>query len=389
MVDYPILALEGGIVYTETNKSGYMAAVRHVGMHPLHLLIPLLLALCLLWSRAAGAQDAAPPTLPAAEAPVLPPAPVAAKEKDVLFEYDQPSDELDFDLPPLPGLEQTKTPAPAPATADALPAPDRFFSDAPVLEEEEPEAAPAATPKPAEMTPQKKPKFVRRAPPAPPYNFKTVKLPSTIYRKAYNEENRHLPVAYYTEDVARNIVATSQRGQTGALRALRRVGVSVNQEAENGDSVVATSTRAGRLETVHWLLIHGAAVDRPDAAGLAPLHYAAYRGDPRMVELLVAYGADVNSNDARGVTPLMYAARRGGADAVEKLIELGANPELRNSWGESAADLAARSGDKATLSVLERAGWTEEDWSWSQGAGTPEAKMEAPSEAAPSPLAMR
>ena len=41
--------------------------------------------------------------------------------------------------------------------------------------------------------------------------------------------------------------------------------------------------------------------------GMAPLHYAADRGNAEILDILITYGADANSQDNEGQTPLMLA----------------------------------------------------------------------------------
>jgi ankyrin repeat protein len=59
------------------------------------------------------------------------------------------------------------------------------------------------------------------------------------------------------------------------------------------------------------LLEGGADPNAADRNLATPLHYAAYKGHPDVVELLIRHKADVNARDARGNTPLHYAAGRG------------------------------------------------------------------------------
>ena len=56
-----------------------------------------------------------------------------------------------------------------------------------------------------------------------------------------------------------------------------------------------------------------------DGSGRTPLHIAADRGQPPMVELLLAHGANRNAKDNRGRTPLDLAEERGHEDVVARL----------------------------------------------------------------------
>ena len=49
----------------------------------------------------------------------------------------------------------------------------------------------------------------------------------------------------------------------------------------------------------------------PGFNGQQPLHKAALRGDPVLLEILLQYGADVNARTAFQETPLHFACKRG------------------------------------------------------------------------------
>lgn len=249
-----------------------------------------------------------------------------AQQNEPIFSYESPSDEMDFDLPPTPDL---KSEAPPPPSEDPLNQVDRFFSDAPVLDEpEEPKAA-VEEKKPEDIKEEKPKKVVRRAPPKPPYNFKTVVLPGTIYRKEYTPENRHLPVARYTSDMEQGVVGASIRGHIGSMRALKNIGTPMEVAADSGEPVITVAARMGDVNTVHWLLIQGVSADTASSGGLTALHYAAYRGSPEMVELLLSYGANANQTDEQGSTPMTYAMLSGNPYTVDVLRDFGAHEEAQ------------------------------------------------------------
>lgn len=265
-----------------------------------------------------------------------------AQEPDLIYSYDSPSDEMDFDMPATPDLPQVAPPAPS----DPLKEVDRFFSDAPVLDVPEEPKEPTEEVKAEEKKEPPKKKLVRRMPAKPPYNFKTVILPGTIYKKHYNADNRHLPVARYTSDMEHGMLASASRSKIGSMRALKNMGTPVNLRAENGEPIVALAARRGDLNTVRWLLIHGADSGDMSQDGLTALHYAAFRGHADMVELLLSYGADVNLADTRGVTPLTYGVRSGSLQTVDRMMEFGA------SYDPQAVDLATRAGNQAMVEAL-------------------------------------
>ena len=79
-----------------------------------------------------------------------------------------------------------------------------------------------------------------------------------------------------------------------------------------------------------------AEIDRGDAYGLTPLHWAVRRGDLKTARLLLQEGADPNinirlSNGTCAASTLHFAARRGNMDCVDSLLKYGANACIRDS----------------------------------------------------------
>ena len=73
-----------------------------------------------------------------------------------------------------------------------------------------------------------------------------------------------------------------------------------------------TATGQADLQTVQELLRGGADVDQGDSwTGWSPLHAAAERGDPGLVEILVEHGARLDTLTDTGYTPLHLAASGG------------------------------------------------------------------------------
>ena len=71
----------------------------------------------------------------------------------------------------------------------------------------------------------------------------------------------------------------------------------------------------GKYEIARLLIAHGAGVNaeggQARGAGESALGYAAFFGDPRLVELYLAHGADPNRAGSTGITPVDAAAREG------------------------------------------------------------------------------
>jgi ankyrin repeat protein len=105
--------------------------------------------------------------------------------------------------------------------------------------------------------------------------------------------------------------------------------------------------------TIAVLVDRGAAVDAGDGDGITPLHVAARRGDPRIVEILAVSGAGVQ--DQAGNRPVDYAAYFGKADAFRLLWKPDAARRLNRS-GQSLLHHAAHGGNVDILGTVLDAG---------------------------------
>jgi ankyrin repeat protein len=122
----------------------------------------------------------------------------------------------------------------------------------------------------------------------------------------------------------------------------------------------AQAAAEDRLDSVRLMALLGFRLDWEGPDGGAPLHYAAWRGNPALVKLLLEMGAPVNQRDrATGCSPLGWAAHgsryceAASEDeyraVVEVLLHAGANRENAiNTWGETPEETASP-GVAATL----------------------------------------
>jgi ankyrin repeat protein len=100
------------------------------------------------------------------------------------------------------------------------------------------------------------------------------------------------------------------------------------------------------LEAVQDALTRNPSLIRAiDIDGSTPLHVAAYRGYPEMVDLLISAGAEIDSLDKRGWTPLARAVLSGGGKQnrrliVHALLAAGAKPDLQLPDGQTIKNLA-------------------------------------------------
>jgi len=96
----------------------------------------------------------------------------------------------------------------------------------------------------------------------------------------------------------------------------------------------------------------GAMINASDRFGHTPIHYAAYKGNPRIVDFLLNNGANPNVQGRHKSTPLHSAAWGKNMKVLELLLEDGANVNARTDEGETPGMTAALRGEKEMLEVL-------------------------------------
>lgn len=106
-----------------------------------------------------------------------------------------------------------------------------------------------------------------------------------------------------------------------------------------------------QLHVLEKLKELGADIDARDEDGFAPIHLAAWEGNPEVIEKLHALGADLEVTDAEGATAMHAAANYGKLNAVMKLHELGASFESKTRGGTTPMELAAR-GEHTDIAVF-------------------------------------
>ena len=87
--------------------------------------------------------------------------------------------------------------------------------------------------------------------------------------------------------------------------------------------------------------------------GKTPLHFAAKKGNTRMLARLLKAGADPNKEDEDEVRPLHTAAEHNRSRAVKLLLEAGADVDAENGLGRwTALDIAEESGFNRVVKLL-------------------------------------
>ncbi|CAN6231694.1 unnamed protein product [Urochloa humidicola] len=162
--------------------------------------------------------------------------------------------------------------------------------------------------------------------------------------------------------------------------------VDVGAVDESGETPLAYALRSVSVETVRFLLDHGADPNKPGEHGLTALHVAAGAGMCEMIEALLSKGADVDSfshcgmplhtaiigkqdaavkilldhhadagADVKGVgqlTPLIVAANEGLIDFYKCLLDAGVDPDVRDDGGLLPIEIAAHNNRRKDVEIL-------------------------------------
>ncbi len=168
-------------------------------------------------------------------------------------------------------------------------------------------------------------------------------------------------------------------------RKLSREPESISSRNENGLTPLLQALYAGQDDIVQLLLSCGPDLDVFEAAalgrvqdlkravgrskrrvgalspdGFAPLHLAAYFGQPEAVVFLLDRGADIEARSTnprlRAVTPLHSAAAGGRTEVAVLLLDRGADPNATQPGGWTPLHQAAANGDVVLCARLLKAG---------------------------------
>jgi ankyrin repeat protein len=118
----------------------------------------------------------------------------------------------------------------------------------------------------------------------------------------------------------------------------------------SGRSVLGEAVARGDKEIAELLIAHGADVDRKDALGMTPLHYAR-RWSKDVAELLLAKGADVNTTGA-----FRHAVVADEKEIVELFLAHGADVNAKDRTGKTALDEAIALGHRDIVELLKKHG---------------------------------
>ncbi|KAJ5359714.1 uncharacterized protein N7496_012127 [Penicillium cataractarum] len=125
------------------------------------------------------------------------------------------------------------------------------------------------------------------------------------------------------------------------------------QTTRDGNTIMHFAAHRGDQRLIEYINSKGLDVNVKNHDGVTPLAVAARRGHESVVEFLISTGAEINVRDYRGLTPLHNAAHHGADRIVRILLDAGADPLLQaRKRRTTALDWASRSGHVTTVALL-------------------------------------
>ncbi len=124
------------------------------------------------------------------------------------------------------------------------------------------------------------------------------------------------------------------------LRSLADSGVSMDQQDDQGNSLLTVALRSDRHDLAKWLVKRMSRASARSKAGEQALILAARKEYEDIVQALLALGARPNAQDEAGNTALHVATRHQNTRIMAQLLKRGADPLKRNRKGLSPLQLA-------------------------------------------------
>jgi ankyrin repeat protein len=132
----------------------------------------------------------------------------------------------------------------------------------------------------------------------------------------------------------------SASSSVAGTRAMVASGVPVDAINHDGDTPFIIAVRKNREPLARTLAELGADVNHKNRLHRTALHEAAQQGSLTLVKLCLTYRAALDAQDANGNTPVHLAAARAQPEVVEFLIRAGARPDTQNRTGHTAFAVA-------------------------------------------------
>lgn len=129
------------------------------------------------------------------------------------------------------------------------------------------------------------------------------------------------------------LIYAAWKGYGEIVDYLIEEGIDIHHISNSGENALVWAVVAERFAIAEKLMQHGLSMQDRDQFGRTPL-FAAYKSSLESVKFMLDHGAEVNAADSTGNVPLHMAAWRGSTEVVDYLLTRGANINIRadNGW---------------------------------------------------------
>ena len=127
-------------------------------------------------------------------------------------------------------------------------------------------------------------------------------------------------ISIFSQAPIHKIIESKEENKHEVLKKMLDFGSDPNIKDSNGWSALHYACQLGDYESVEILINSDAIIDAYSNNKRIPLHLAAYKGYPNIVEFLLKNGSDPNYKDELGCTPLHLAAKKGNVKCMEFLL---------------------------------------------------------------------
>ena len=155
-------------------------------------------------------------------------------------------------------------------------------------------------------------------------------------------------VNFCNKDGRTAVLYAAELGPLNVLKFLHRKGANIHQE-----SIMSAIQGAGDYKTVTWLIKKGVDVNHCNEHNFTAVHFAAIKGNLKVLKLLHKNGANIHQVSSDGSNAILLASKETGeCDTVRWLIEQGVDVNHCDDEGSSAVLWAANKGNLHLLKLL-------------------------------------
>lgn len=155
------------------------------------------------------------------------------------------------------------------------------------------------------------------------YQASTTTIPRLLMASGAQLNSNHLPLH-----------GQAQNGKVEILQWLIEKGGDVNEQYEDGNTVLMIAAYDGQENAVAVLCRHGCDILLKNKVGQTALHMAAYWHD--CLEPVLALHPPVNAQCHAGLTPLHHAAQAHDSLAIKMLLSAGADIRMQDKEGNAS-----------------------------------------------------